>query len=223
MAQPPDQPLVLLLLLGAAGVEYLVPPFPGDSITLLGAVFCAAYDWSYTLVFGAVMLGSVAGSMLAFAVGRGWERRRARAVDTSKNKIISESKNPLHAKSSSALDRALRGFEKHGAAYLLLNRFLPGIRPIFFVAAGLVEMKPRTVLLYSALSAAAWNLLLFALGGLLGANVERLEWILRRYSLVAWIGIALLGAIAVWRWRRRRTLHRSEEVPPTPPTSTPPT
>jgi membrane protein DedA with SNARE-associated domain len=104
-------------------------------------------------------------------------------------------------------------FHRHGAAYLVLNRFLPGIRSLFFVAAGLAEMRPGAVLGYSALSAALWNLGLIGIGSALGANFETLLAWVERYTLAAWLvigGVALLWiGRTVWRrWRSERRLRR---------------
>ena len=70
-----DNPWGLLVLAASAFVEYVFPPFPGDTITLFGAVLITAYSWNFAAVYGAVMVGSVAGSMLAFAAGGTLQRR----------------------------------------------------------------------------------------------------------------------------------------------------
>lgn len=186
----------LLALALAAMLEYIVPPVPGDTVTLFGAVLITAYGWSFWGVFGAVMAGSVVGSMFAFHVGGWWRRRR---------------QDRPHRHES--LDRLVAKFHRHGAAYLVLNRFLPGIRSLFFVAAGLAEMRPLAVLGFSALSAALWNLGLIAIGSALGANFETLLGWVRRYTMAAWLiigGVALLwiGRTLWRRWRSERRLQR---------------
>lgn len=186
----------LLAIALAALLEYVVPPFPGDTITVFGAVLITAYDWSFWGVFGAVMSGSVVGSMLAFYIGNWWRRRRAHG-------------HKRHA----SVDRLVEKFRRHGAAYLVLNRFLPGVRSVFFVAAGLAEMRAIAVLGYSALSAALWSLGLIGVGSALGANFETLLAWMKRYTLAAWGIIA--GVVVLWlgralwsRWRARRARDR---------------
>jgi membrane protein DedA with SNARE-associated domain len=100
-------------------------------------------------------------------------------------------------------------FRRHGPAYLVLNRFLPGIRALFFVAAGLAGMRPRDVLLYGGISVALWSAVIIVAGALVGANLDSLERLVRHYSAICW---AVLGAAAllyvglrlVQRHRRRR-------------------
>src|SRR5690606_24880282 len=97
-------------------------------------------------------------------------------------------------------------FRRHGAAWLVLNRFLPGIRSLFFVAAGMAGMRARAVLLYSALSSLLWNLGLIALGAALGADFDTLLHWVRAYILGAGTVLAAIAALWLVRvgWRRRR-------------------
>jgi membrane protein DedA with SNARE-associated domain len=90
--------------------------------------------------------------------------------------------------------------------YLVLNRFVPGIRSLFFVAAGLAGMRRPAVMLFAGISALLWNLGLFALGAAVGHNLDALERWVRTYTLAS---VALLvGAVVLWLayawWRRRR-------------------
>ena len=176
------------VLAASAAIEYVFPPFPGDFVTVLGAVLVTGYGWSFAGVLGAVMLGSIAGTLVAHQIGIAWARRRAAG----------------HAKPRPMLDAIVRGFERHGPAYIVVNRFLPGVRALVFVAAGLAGIPRRTVILYGAASALLWNIGLMALGAALGANLERLEAIVEKYAIAAWVLILLIALALLVRWRRRR-------------------
>lgn len=187
-----DSLLGWLALAGSAVIEYVFPPFPGDVVTVLAASLVIAASWSWYGVLSALMLGSVIGAALTFELGVRWARRR----DARGHK-------------SAALDRLVAGFRKHGAAYLVLNRFVPGVRSAFFVAAGLAGMSRRAVYFYGALSSLLWNLLLFAAGAALGANYERLERLVTTYTTIAISVVA--GVVLVWFflgwWRKRHRAH----------------
>jgi membrane protein DedA with SNARE-associated domain len=177
------------VLAGAAAIEYVFPPFPGDFVTLLGAVLVTAAAWSWYGVLSAVMLGAGLGAALVFELGRRWgRRRRAAGVDAA------------------LLDRLVARFQRHGAVYLVLNRFVPGVRSLFFVAAGLAGMRRAPVYAFALLSALLWNLVLVGLGAALGANLDGLERLMRTYTVsfvavLATITVAVIG----WKaWRRTR-------------------
>lgn len=188
-----DNPLGLLVLGGASLIEYVFPPFPGDTITLFGAVLITAYGWSLLGVFGAVMAGSVAGSMLVYGLGLAIERRRERHPERS---------GPRKAR----IDTLIERFRRHGAVYLVLNRFLPGFRAVFFLAAGMARLRPLAVLAYGAASAALWNLAVIGLGSAVGASFESLQAGFEVYLGLVWVGLGTLALVTLLRhlWQRRR-------------------
>jgi membrane-associated protein len=179
----------------SAMIEYVLPPFPGDTVTLFGAFLAAVEGWSVPLVFVAVTAGSVAGAALDYALGRRLGRAPVETL-TGRKRRLRELAAPLIAR-----------FERRGAAYLALNRFLPGIRALLFVAAGMARLPAWKVLAWGAASAALWNALIIAAGFAVGANWPRLlEW-LRTYTAIAWIAVGLIVLALV----ARRLLRRKRE------------
>ena len=193
-------PYALLVLFGASLVEYVFPPFPGDAVTLLGAFYAVQGVLPLPLVFAVVTAGSVAGAAIDYGLGR-------RLGQAAERRLPGD--NPRHPWAS--LDR-LHGFEaryrKHGDLFILVNRFLPGIRGFFFVAAGAAGMPFRRVMLLGAVSAGVWNALLLGAGFAVGENLDRLVQLFRAYSAFAWtaLGTAAAGYVAyrvARRFRRR--------------------
>lgn len=188
-------PWLAIPLLGlSAMLEYVFPPFPGDSVTVAGAVLAQAGEWDYWWVFLALTAGSVLGSWLAFLFGRrGLTEERINRW----TKAGDEKKAGFH--------RVLDGYKRFGPAFLVVNRFLPGIRAFFFVGAGIANMRTAPVLFYSSISAAAWNLMLMVLGWYIGSNLHYLEYVLSTYTTVMWglLGLAALVFVVVY-FRRRR-------------------
>jgi len=178
----------------SAAVEYLFPPFPGDTVTLFGAFLAATEGWSVPLVFAAVTIGSLLGASLDYALGRRLARTPIEEL-TGRKRAARERMTPI-----------LRGFERHGAVYVVINRFLPGIRALFFVAAGMARLPLRKVLLWGAVSAAAWNALIIGAGFAIGKNWGRLLELARAYTLGAWIvvGLVVVGLVVRWLVRRRQ-------------------
>lgn len=185
--------LSLPLLALSAMLEYVFPPFPGDTVTLAGAVLARVGDWSYMGVFLALTLGSVAGSVVAWWAGaRGLnEARLVRWFGGNDGR-------------NAGIHRVLEGYRRFGAPFLVLNRFMPGIRAFFFVGAGIARIPITWVVFYSAISAGAWNALLLLAGYLIGDNLESLHSLMATYVAVVWVllGTGLAVALALW-WRRR--------------------
>lgn len=185
-----------LLILGlAAMLEYVVPPFPGDTITLLGGVYAVRGDHPWPLVFLVVTLGSVAGAAINYWFGTWLARRFEQKPDSSFFGLT-------HAK----LHEVQARMRRNGPWLLLVNRFLPGIRGIIFIAAGAARMPRRNALLLGAMSAMAHNALVLTIGRAVGGNLERLEALMMRYQLAV-VGLVIVGVLAVLvrALARRRT------------------
>lgn len=176
---------VYAVLLAGALIEYVVPPFPGDTVVVAGAALVGAFGWPVLPVAAAVTLGAVLGAWFDLEVGR-WLVRSGRI-------------ERLSPRLRDATDRVVEQLERRGAVYLAVNRFVPGIRFAFFVAAGVAGLRTGPVLLWATLSASAWNALLIGLGLALGSQVERLaEWV-ERYTLVAGGLVAIVIVVAIVR------------------------
>jgi membrane protein DedA with SNARE-associated domain len=193
MVERSHGPSGLAILAACAFLEYLFPPFPGDLVVVFGAFLVTNRGWSAPGVFGAVLVGSMLGFMLAFFVGKWLHKSEARWV------------TGRLARARPKIDRLVDRFSRHGALYIAINRFLPSVRALFFVAAGMAQLSPWKVLAFGALSAALWNAMLFALGATVGKEWSSLHRIFLTYGKIAWILLAALGLIllARWLWRRR--------------------
>jgi len=185
---------VLAVLFAASLVEYVIPPLPGDTVVVAGAALVTAFDWPLWPVFGVCTAGSVVGSAISWAAGAAWMRRHG--------------PERLSPRAAAAVDLLTERFERHGAAYLMLNRFMPGIRTFFFLAAGIAGLRLPTVLGWSLLSAAAWNGLLIGAGWLVGDNIEQLQDLLARYTIAVGVVVTIMVttvALRIWAEVRDRT------------------
>lgn len=186
-------PAAPLLLFFAAFVEYVFPPFPGDALVVLGAWYATHGKLSWPLTFAMVTAGAVAGASADYAFGRWLGGRidaRAAAGKLDRNRV----------------ERFERAYRRWGGLLLVANRFLPGVRAFFFVAAGASRIPLWEVLLFGGISAALWNGLLLAAGAYLARNTEELLELFSRYQTAAAAALLLASAVAFawWRWGRRR-------------------
>jgi membrane protein DedA with SNARE-associated domain len=182
----PAAPAILFV---ASLAEYVFPPFPGDLLVVLGAWYAVQGAISWPLAFIAVTGGAVAGAALDHAVGR-WLGPRLDVRAARRGALSAE-----------RLARFVDAYRRHGAALLVLNRFLPGVRAFVFVAAGAAGIPLGRVLLLGGLSAALWNALLLGAGALLVRSLPELLELFRAYSEIAWAILA--GAALAWAAVRR--------------------
>ena len=82
--------------------------------------------------------------------------------------------------------------DKYGPAYIILNRFMPGIRAFFFLAAGFAGMNFLSVMFYNLISVTLWNLGIIYIGILIGSNWVKLLAIFKTYSEIVTVLIILV-------------------------------
>lgn len=196
-----DIPLVALCLIFASAViEYLFPPYPGDTLVLLGFFLAGNGKLPVSGTVVAAVGGSLVGALLAYAIGR----RFGEAYF-------------LIRKSQRARRRVGRLriiFQRYGPRLLLVNRFLPGLRGVFLYLAGMNRMEVRPVFLYSTVSNLLWLLLIGVVGLWVGRSLEHAKALVRGYS---WAILALFVVMFVVQAAWRRWLEPRLLAPPSPP------
>ena len=181
------------LLFGAALVEYVFPPFPGDLLVVLGSWYAVHGQLSWPVVFAAVTAGAVVGAWVDHQAGV-WLGAR-----------LEHSPFAARFLSQAQLASFEEAYRRWGFWLLLFNRFFPGIRGFFFLAAGASGVPLSRTLVLGGLSAAAWNGLLLAAGALMADNLGELVALADRYTLAVGgaVGAVLLMAVARTLWKRR--------------------
>jgi membrane protein DedA with SNARE-associated domain len=184
-------------LLGAAAlIEYVFPPFPGDTVTLLGGAYVARAERSMAPVIAVLTLGSALGITATWRVGRAIAGRLATVPAGSR----------LFGLKVEQLRRAQVLMKSRGSWLLVANRFLPSFRTVVFIAAGASGVSLSRALALGLSSALAWNTLLVAVGFTIGDNAEVIErfFVTYRTGALAVFGLVALGIGARYLWTRRR-------------------
>ena len=173
-------------------------PVPSEVIMMLGGALAAgAVSGAHPALGGVVaagVLGNVAGSYLAWAVGRyagqAAVARWGRRVGVREHEV----------------DRAVAWFERHGPVAVLVGRVIPVIRTFISLPAGFAEMPAGEFGLYTMLGAIPWTAALGIAGYALGANWESVANDFHGPTYV--IAGLLAAALAVLLVRRRRAGRR---------------
>jgi membrane protein DedA with SNARE-associated domain len=92
-----------------------------------------------------------------------------------------------------SVEKAEKYYLKHGRTSTLIGRFVPGIRHLISIPAGLVKMKLRDFLFYTFIGSMSWHIILAALGYFLYSQKELLE---KYYKEISW-AFLILGILFV--------------------------
>jgi len=102
------------------------------------------------------------------------------------------------------LDKAHAYFERYGARTIFIARFLPVVRHLISIPAGIARMRLDKFLALTFAGATIWGGGLMILGYQLGANWESVIKTWKKIDIFVAFGIVILLAFAVVRFVRRR-------------------
>lgn len=186
-------------LLGVAALvalENLVPPIPSEVVLPMAGFAVTTGAFSFWGVVVAATLGSLAGALAIYALGRRVGEERVRAwMDRHGKWLLLDARD---------VDKASAWFARHGRWAVLLGRLAPGVRSYVSFPAGFARMPLARFGALTLVGSAAWNVALVWVGMQLGASWQRVEPYLDAAGWAVWIAIgALLAAVIARRWRRR--------------------
>ena len=93
--------------------------------------------------------------------------------------------------------KSIDWFGRRGAAVVFFTRFVPGTRVASYFAAGLMDVRFPSFLLYLTLSTAIWVPLLVGLASILGSSILEIFGTFERWALPVTLGLGLLIWLAI--------------------------
>jgi len=161
---------VYLLVLALMAIESSFIPFPSEVVVPPAVMVAMApgSGLSIPAIVLAATAGALVGSYINYYLGRFLGRpiihqladtRLAHACLIDRAKV----------------EKAERYFVRHGNTSTLVGRFIPGIRQLISIPAGIANMSVAAFTLFTALGALTWNIILAVAGYIFGKNVALLE------------------------------------------------
>jgi membrane protein DedA with SNARE-associated domain len=110
------------------------------------------------------------------------------------------------------LDKTEAFFARYGAWTVLIARFLPVVRHLISIPAGIARMRLPVFLLQTAIGASLWGGGLMVLGYVIGENWESVATKAKKVDLVFALAIVLviIGVAVGFLWKRRRAARAAQ-------------
>jgi membrane protein DedA with SNARE-associated domain len=178
---------VVALFVGAEGVGV---PLPGETALLAAAALAARGHLSIVGVIVASAVGVAAGGSGGYWIGR------------SAGQVVVARYGRWAGITPARLDRTRRFFAVHGAHAVLLARFVPIVRILAGLVAGITEMPFAQFAAYNAVAGVIWSLLFGFLGYSFARNLPLLEHRLGE-GVLAMGALGVIAGLAFLAWRRR--------------------
>jgi len=145
-------------------VDSIVPVVPSEVVLPIAGFAAARGELNLVAVIVWTTLGSVAGSLVVYALGALLGRDRVRALAVRVPLVTAHD-----------VDRSEAWFARHGPKTVLFGRMLPVFRVLISVPAGVQRMPLHRFAGYTALGSLVWNAVFVVAGYLLGAHWRRVE------------------------------------------------
>jgi len=174
-------------------LENVFPPIPSELIMPLAGFNAARGGTPLWLAILAGGLGSLAGAWFWYHVGRAFGRLRLRALIARHGRWLTMN--------LSDFAMAEAWFQRHERAVVFFGRFVPTVRTLISIPAGIERMPQAQFLLYTALGSFIWSGGLALAGYLLEDRYEQVEHWIDPLSTAVVIGIVALYVWRVIRWK----------------------
>ncbi len=174
-------------------LESMVAPVPSELVMPFAGFLVADGKLNLWLVILVSSLASITGSLISYFVAYFGEKELIHKF----GRFVLLDKEEL--------EWTERWFQKHGSITIFISRFIPVVRHLISIPAGLARMDLKRFILFTAVGATAWNTFLLWVGMQLR---ERWE-LVKQYSkpLDVLIVILIIAAATYYsykHWKRHR-------------------
>ena len=174
---------------GYLGIAFLIllenvfPPIPSEIILTFSGFLTTISNTNIWLSSLSATLGSMAGAILLYMLGRVLPQRKIAQFVKKHQKIF--------RLKESDLKRSSDWMTKRGGSAVFVCRFVPVVRSLISIPAGAAHMRFWQFLTYTTLGTAIWNTILIYLGALAGNNWQRITGYINTYSYFIAIAVSL--------------------------------
>ena len=189
--------VVLLVFLANLGI-----PVPGEATLIVAAIYTVSDDLNLLLVMIVGWLAAVLGETAAFAIGR--YGGRPLAIRLGRRFGVTHE----------LLDRVEGFYEHHGIKTVAAGRFIPVLRRLNGIVAGVTPMRWKRFLVANVVGAAIWVGVWTTVGIQAGNNIDAVNTALVRGAPLLGVLVVLLVIAYVIRRRLRRRSGTTVEDPP---------
>lgn len=184
---------ILLLI----ALENIFPPIPSEVILTFGGYLTTQTDLTIVGVVIASTIGSIIGAVVLYVLGLQLDVERLEKIVDKWGRVLRVTKDDIH--------KADAWFDKYGPWTVFFCRFIPLIRSLISIPAGMSNMNFWVFLLFTSVGTMIWNIVLVCLGAKLGDSWDLIVEKMDVYSNVVYALIVVaFVTVVVWFIRRKK-------------------
>lgn len=180
-------------------LEYVIHPFPSEIILTFAGFMTSQSELNIIIVCLLTILGAVLGALVLYSIGALIGEERLYKFIHKRGKYIGIKTQDL--------DKTIQWLDKYGHWAIFLGRFIPIVRTLISLPAGITKMNLPVFILLTAIGTGMWNIFLIMLGKMLGNHWHQILIYVGMYSkvLIVIIAIAVLYVLYLWYKRIKET------------------
>ena len=184
-------------------LENVFPPIPSEVILAFGGFMTTYTSLHVVGVIISATIGSVVGAIILYFIGKLLNKERLISIVSGKvGKILR-----LKPKD---IEKADKWFDERGNIAVFFCRFIPIVRSLISIPAGMSDMPIRSFLLFTTIGTLIWNTVLVVLGSKMGENWTKIVDFISEYASITLV-VLVIGFIAFVAWFYFGRLHKKKK------------
>ena len=178
-------------------IENIFPPIPSEAVLLFGGFMTTYTGLNIVVMIISATLGSLVGAIVLHYVGRILNKERLK-------KLVSGKVGKILRLKTEDIDKADKWFDEKGNKTVFFCRFIPIVRSLISIPAGMSEMPMGKFLIYTISGSAVWNTVLLTIGNKVGENWANMLAIFDQYSHITLAVLAIIFVVAclLFYWKK---------------------
>lgn len=153
-------------------IENLFPPIPSEIILSFAGFLVVSNDMNLYLMILSSTLGSYFGAEALYYLGYYLQPEKFQ-------KYLMKFRFDLKS-----ISNTQKWFNRYGNITVFICRFIPIVRSLISIPAGVTKMKHTPFVLYTILGSLIWNTILICIGMLLGKNYSLISHYMDQYAFL---------------------------------------
>lgn len=180
-------------------VENIFPPIPSEVILVFGGVLTTYTRLTPFWVIFYSTLGSLVGAYFLYILGALVNKERLK-------KIVEGKVGRVLRLKSEDIEKADCWFQKRGYKAVFYCRFIPIVRSLISVPAGISEMPILKFSIYTVIGTIIWNTVLVTLGSLVGENWKVIVAFFKEFSFIVRLILIFSIFYFIYKvfWKRKK-------------------
>lgn len=171
-------------------LENIFPPIPSEIILLFGGFMTTYTNLNIFGIIIAATIGSLIGAITLYFIGKILNKERLK-------KIVNGKIGKVLRLKAEDIEKADHWFDTKGNKTVFFCRFIPIVRSLISIPAGMSEMDMKKFLIYTIAGSLIWNTVLTIIGSQVGENWPDIVNIFDNYSHIILVLLIILFIIFV--------------------------